>query len=131
MDDASNDAGKITFSIDEPDDDEDESYFEPKTTNKSKYLLLPYQRSCEQERGKRTSSFPDRMPLPLTPYSTSSDPGPFHSPWFGTPTSPFNFRFPQSQEQLAVNAQGSIAQLSTLTKMLCNEPSDYIPISPR
>jgi hypothetical protein len=71
------------------------------------------------------------MPLPLTPYSASSDPGPFHSPWFNTPTSPFNFRFPQSQEQLAVNAQGSIAQLSSLTKMLCDEPSVFTPITPR
>ena len=105
---------------------------EPEQTDsiiKTNQFSLPYPYSSEQE--QRTSTFPSGIPLPLTPYSASSDPGPFHSPWFNTPTSTFNFRFPQSQESSVTNAQGSIAQLSSLTKMLCDEPSVFTPISPR
>ncbi len=138
-DDTSNDTTKITFNIDQPDDDEEEeeedesqqSYSKQQTKNKNNLILLPYHHPCEQEYDKRKSSFSNTIPLPLTPYSATSDPGPYHSPWFNTPTSSFNFRFPQSQESLAVNAQGSIAQLSTLTKMLCDEPSLFTPITPR
>ncbi|CAF4438005.1 unnamed protein product, partial [Rotaria magnacalcarata] len=42
-----------------------------------------------------------------------------------------NFHFPKSQENTVANAQGSIAQLSTLTQFLCDEPSVFTPISPR
>ena len=107
---------------------------EPEQTNnvtKTNQFPLPYPYLTEQEQEQRTSTFPSGIPLPLTPYSASSDPGPFHSPWFNTPTSTFNFRFPQSQEPAVANAQGSIAQLSSLTKMLCDEPSVFTPISPR
>jgi hypothetical protein len=146
IDDTSNDTGKITFNIDQTDDDDDEeeedeeeekspafrySFSEQQPNNKNNNFLLPYYHSCEQEQGKITSPFPSRISVPPAPYSASSDPGPFHSPWFNTPTSSFNFRFPPSKEQLHVNAQGTIAQLSTLTKMLCDEPSVFTPISPR
>ncbi|UJR08202.1 hypothetical protein I4U23_012475 [Adineta vaga] len=153
IDDTSNEAGKITFSINhadddnnnnnnnnEQDDDEEEeeeetkssSYRYSSTTQQNNHFLLPYHpHSYEQDQGVRSSSYSNATQLPLTPYSVSSDPGPFRSPWFNTPTSPFNFRFPQSQDQAHVNAQGTIAQLSTLTKMLCDEPSVFTPISPR
>ncbi|CAF1008633.1 unnamed protein product [Adineta ricciae] len=151
IDDTSNDAGKITFSINQPDDDDDNddddvvqeeeetkpllsyrhSSTESRTTKQSNHLLLPYHpHSHDQDQNARTP-YSSSMQLPLTPYSVSSDPGPFRSPWFNTPTSPFNFRFPQTQEQAHMNAQGTIAQLSTLTKMLCDEPSIFTPISPR
>jgi len=71
------------------------------------------------------------MPLLIPPYSATSDPGSFRSPWFNTPSSTFNFQFPQCQEQSNINAQGSIVQLSTLTKMLCDQPSVFTPITPR
>ena len=79
-------------------------------------------------------SYASSIPGPLAPYSAASDPGPYHSPWSHTPTNPYgvvNFHFPKSQEQLVANAQGSIAQLSTLTKFLCDEPSVFTPISAR
>ncbi|CAF1116096.1 unnamed protein product [Adineta steineri] len=146
LDDTSNDAQKIKFSIDQPDDDDNEEEIEDEedegkssshsstnkqTDNKKNHFLLPYHHSFEYEQNLKTSPYPSGMQLPLTPYSISSDPGPYHSPWFNTPTSPMNFRFPQTQEQLHVNAQGTIAQLSSLTKMLCDEPSVFTPISPR
>jgi hypothetical protein len=104
---------------------------QPSSKIKTSHFPLPYPYLSEQEQEQRTSTFPSRIPLSLTPYSVSSDPGPFHSPWLNTPTSTFNFRFPQSQELAVANAQGSIAQLSSLTKMLCDEPSVFTPISPR
>ncbi len=137
MDDTSNDTGKITFNIDQPDDEEEEdeeaqySFSEQQSNNKTNNFLLPYYHSFEQEQGTITSPFPSRISVPPAPYSASSDPGPFHSPWFNTPTSSFNFRFPPSKDPLHVNTQGTIAQLSTLTKMLCDEPSVFTPISPR
>ena len=130
------DTERVSFSIDQVADEEDESpsfrysYSKPSTKKQVNHLLLPYNPSSEQEHEKRTS-FSGGIPLPPTPYSASSDPGPFRSPWFNTPTSTFNFRFPQGQEQIIASAQGSIAQLSTLTKMLCNESSVFTPISPR
>jgi len=145
IDDTSNDTGKITFNIDQPEDDDDDeeededeeekkcrySFSEQQSNNKTNNFLLPYYHSFEQEQGTITSPFPSRISIPPAPYSASSDPGPFHSPWFNTPTSSFNFRFPPSKDQLHVNTQGTIAQLSTLTKMLCDEPSVFTPISPR
>ena len=161
--------GKITFSIDRPDDEEDEededetkslfiqannqqerksrqyrhSCSEQQTTDEhNRNYLLPYRHSFEHQHEKQTlpaalatMSFPNGVPAPpLAPYSAASDPGPYHSPWSHTPTNPYglvNFHFPKSQEQLVASAQGSIAQLSTLTKILCDEPSVFTPISPR
>ena len=106
-------------------------------------FLGPYRHSFEHQHQheKRilpsaitTMSFPTGVPLPMAPYSAASDPGPYHSPWLNTPTNPYNlvnFHFPKSQEHLVASAQGSIAQLSTLTKILCDEPSVFTPISPR
>jgi hypothetical protein len=164
------DGGKITFSIDRPDDenedDEDEeakslstqsnnqqerksrpfrhSYSDQPTSDEpNRNYLLPYRHSFEQHHDKRTlpsaittMPFTTGVPpiLPIAPYSASSDPGPYHSPWSHTPTNPYglvNFHFPKSQEHLVASAQGSIAQLSTLTKILCDEPSVFTPISPR
>jgi hypothetical protein len=167
------DGGKITFSIDRPDDENEEeeddddvdetksisiqsnnnqerksrafrySYSDQQTTDEhSRNYLLPYRHSFEQHHDKRTlSSVLTTMPFttgipvpPLAPYSAQSDPGPYHSPWSHTPTNPYglvNFHFPKSQEHLVNSAQGSIAQLSTLTKILCDEPSVFTPISPR
>lgn len=114
-------------------DDESPVYSQPSNKNKTKLfppplpLLSPYPRLSEQ-----IFTSPNRLPLPRTPYSATSDPGPYQSPWLNTPTSStFNFRFPHPQEQTLVHAQGTIAQLSTLTKMLCDEPSIFTPISPR
>lgn len=78
---------------------------------------------------KRSSTSSNRTSIPPTPYSVASDPGPLRSPWLNTPTSTFHFRFPQ--DQVSANAQNSISQLSTLTKMLCDEPSIHTPITPR
>jgi hypothetical protein len=118
--------------IDIDDTEKSHSYSEQsRTKTKTNHFPLPYHPLSEQEQEQRTTTFPGGIPLPLTPYSATSDPGPFHSPWFNTPTSTFNFRFPQSQEPAVANAQGSIAQLSTLTKMLCDEPSVFTPITPR
>lgn len=167
------DAGKITFSIDRPDDEDDvddddkqttnqanepiiqhvrnsrrfrHSYSEQKandesTSNYNNTLCVPFRHSFEQQNEKRTfsSGLPtisctNNVPLPITPYSASSDPGPYLSPWSNTPTNPYgllNFHFPKSQENVVASAQGSIAQLSTLTKFLCDEPSVFTPISPR
>jgi len=136
-DDSSNDTTKTRINIDQSnnDDDDDEeekshstrySYSEQQTKTKTNQFLLPYHQTCEQEQ-----TFSSGMPLLIPPYSATSDPGPFRSPWFNTPTSTFNFQFPQCQEQPTINAQGSILQLSTLTKMLCDEPSVFTPISPR
>ncbi|CAF2152964.1 unnamed protein product [Rotaria magnacalcarata] len=175
------DAGKITFSIDRPDDDDDDdddddndddvnsnnhnhhhtrsqaippiirreenarrfrhSYSEQKATDESNSLFVPFRHSFEQQNGKRpystgltTMSCTNNVPLPVAPYSASSDPGPYLSPWSHTPTNPYslvNFHFPKSQENTVANAQGSIAQLSTLTQFLCDEPSVFTPISPR
>ncbi|CAF1074043.1 unnamed protein product [Rotaria sp. Silwood1] len=167
------DAGKITFSIDRPDDDDDDnnigdqtknlsihsniqhqgktrpfrhSYSDQPTTDESanrnnNNLFVPYRHSFEHPNEKRTfssnittMSCQTSVPLPVTPYSASSDPGPYLSPWSNTPTNPYslvNFHFPKSQEHVVASAQGSIAQLSTLTKFLCDEPSVFTPISPR
>jgi hypothetical protein len=110
-----------------------------KTNNNN--FLAPYRRSFEQQHDKRTipsaittMSFASNAPLPLAPYSAASDPGPYHSPWSHTPTNSYglmNFHFPRSQEHLLASAQGSMAQLSTLTKILCDEPSVFTPISAR
>ena len=46
-------------------------------------------------------SMANRLSLPLTPYSASSDPGPYHSPWFNTPmelSGVTRFQFPQRRE---------------------------------
>lgn len=80
---------------------------------------------------QETAAFSRKASLPITPYSAASDPGPFISPWYNTPTSYTRFRFPQFQEQICANAEGSIAQLSTLTQVLCDEPSVFTPVSPR
>ncbi|CAF0886480.1 unnamed protein product [Rotaria sordida] len=166
------DAGKITFSIDRPDDDNDNddsdrrkslslqsniphqersrlfrhSYSEQQTsdelTNKdNNNLFVPYRHSFEHPNEKRifsstitTMSSQTGVPLPVTPYSASSDPGPYLSPWSNTPTNPYglvNFHFPKTQDHVVASAQGSMAQLSTLTKFLCDEPSLFTPISPR
>ena len=140
IDDSSNETEKTLYNIDPSDDDDggggdDEaeksplfpySYSTQQITNKPKPFLVPYRLSNEQEQEKQSSIYPSGISLTLPPYSAASDPGPFHSPWFNTPTSStFNFHFPQGQEQLAANAQGSIVQLSTLTSMLCDEPRDY------
>jgi hypothetical protein len=130
--DEKNDAGKITFSIDRPDDDEEEhisnnhdddnikplsiqtnvqcerksrpfrhSCSDQQTTdnltkNHNNSFLVPYRHSFEQQHEKRTLPsaiptipFATGIPLPLTPYSASSDPGPYHSPWSNTPTNPY------------------------------------------
>jgi hypothetical protein len=132
IDESSNNTGRLTFNINQYNDiDEEEfsSYSKQQRNKKPNLFLLPYHHSSEQ--GKLTSVCPGGIPLPLTPYSSASDPGPYHSPWLNTPTSTFNFRFPQGEEQLVANAQGSIAQLSRLTKMLCDEPSVFTPITPR
>lgn len=124
------------------DDDDDHHDEEPspqlsKKTNKTKLfppplpMLSPYHHISEQEHERKTFASPNRLGLPHTPYSATSDPGPYHSPWLNTPTSTFNFRFPHPQEPATVHAQGTIAQLSTLTQMLCDEPSVFTPISPR
>lgn len=165
------DAGKITFSIDRPDDEEIEeedddddetkslsrqstdqyerksrsfrhSYSEQQTRDHpNQNFLLPFRHSFEQQNDKRTLlstiptiPFSSGVPAPLAPFSAASDPGPYHSPWALTPTNPYglvNFHFPKSQEHLVTSAQGSIAQLSTLTKILCDEPSVFTPITPR
>jgi hypothetical protein len=159
------DPGKITFSIDRPDDDDDDdetkslsihsdnqherksrlfrhSYSDQVTTDEltknHQNFLLPFRHSFEQQRtlppAITTMPFTSGVPVPLTPYSASSDPGPYQSPWSHTPTNPYglvNFHFPKSQEHLLASAQGSIAQLSTLTKILCDEPSVFTPITPR
>jgi len=104
-------------------------------------FLVPFRHSFEQQHDTRsltvglptTPVFQTGIPIPMTPYSASSDPGPYQSPWSHTPASPYslgNFRFPKSQEHLVASAQGSIAQLSSLTKILCNEPSVFTPITP-
>jgi hypothetical protein len=168
------DAGRITFSIDRPDDDEAEeeeddvhetksvsiqsnnpherksrpfrhSHSDQPTTGQltkhNQNFLVPYRHSFEQKHEKRTLSsaittmpFTSGGPVPLAPYSASSDPGPYRSPWSHTPTNPYglvNFHFPKSQEHLVGSAQGSMAQLSSLTKILCDEPSVFTPITPR
>jgi len=118
------------------------SYSEQQRTDRpNQNYLLPYRHSFEQQHDKRalpsaipTGSFSSGVPGPLAPYSAASDPGPYHSPWALTPTNPYglvNFHFPKSQEHLVTSAQGTIAQLSTLTKILCDEPSVFTPISPR
>ena len=121
-----------------PDDDHAEELSpEPSNkTNKTKLfphplpLLSPYH-NLSEDHERKTFASPNRLSLPRTPYSATSDPGPYHSPWLNTPTSAFNFRFPHPQEPSTVHAQGTIAQLSTLTQMLCDEPSVFTPISPR
>lgn len=113
-----------------------------KTANNN--FLTPYRHSFEhqiQPHDNRTLPvptnvvpYPSPIPFPISPYSTTSDPGPYQSPWGHTPTNQYgliNFHFPKSQEHIAAAAQGSIAQLSTLTKFLCNESSVYTPVSPR
>lgn len=123
--------------IDDNDHAEDLSPEPANKTNKTKLfppplpLLSPYHYLSEQELERKTFVSPNRLSLPRTPYSATSDPGPYHSPWLNTPTSTFNFRFPHPQEPSTVHAQGTIAQLSTLTQMLCDEPSVFTPISPR
>jgi len=126
------------------------SYSDQQTTNElnknhqNQNFLVPYRHSFEQQQQQHekrtlpsaipTMSFAGAAHLPVGPYSASSDPGPYHSPWSHTPTNPYglvNFHFPKSQEHLVASAQGSIAQLSTLTKILCDEPSVFTPISPR
>jgi hypothetical protein len=168
--DETGDVRKITFSIDRPDDEDDDdgsksqsvqstiqcerkarpfrhSYSDQPTTdevvknNHNNNFLVPYRHSFEQQHEKRilppaltTMAFASGLPIPLAPYSAESDPGPYHSPWSITPTNPYglvNFHFPKSQEHLFASAQGSIAQLSTLTKFLCDEPSVFTPINPR
>jgi hypothetical protein len=182
--DEKNDAGKITFSIDRPDDDDDDddreqdhqtcirpeppelksplipanlhserksrpfrhSHSDQPTSDSfgkggSNQFLGPYRHSFEHQHDNRNLPVPQTgMPyhtgvhIPLAPYSASSDPGPYQSPWSHTPPNPYglmNFHFPKSQEQLVASAQGSIAQLSTLTKILCDEPSVFTPITPR
>jgi len=109
--------------------------------NNNNNFLLPYRHSFDQQHDRRTlpsaittTTFTGGIPPPLAPYSAASDPGPDNSPWSHTPTNPYgllNFHFPKSQEHLVASAQGSIAQLSTLTKILCDEPSVFTPISPR
>ena len=110
-----------------------------KTTN---HFLVPYRHSFEQQHDNRTlpltlpttPSYHGGIPIPIAPYSAASDPGPYQSPWSHTPTSPYglvNFHFPKSQEHLLASAQGSIAQLSSLTKILCDEPSVFTPINSR
>lgn len=170
------DGGKITFSIDRPDDDDDDdddttdikspsmpmhrphhrkstpfrhSYSDQQATEEpNRNFLLPYRHSFEHQsqqvspHDKRSPTstmtsmaFPGGVPVSShPPYSASSDPGPYHPVWSNTPTNPYglvNFHFPKSQEQLVASAQGSIAQLSTLTKILCDEPSVFTPITPR
>ena len=166
------DGGRITFSIDRPDDEVDEedeqdikspsmpfyrqhqrrsepfrhSYSEQQTSEEhNRNYLLPYRHSFEHqsqhEKRSSTSTTASNMPftggVPVSnhsPYSASSDPGPYHAMWSNTPTNPYglvNFHFPKSQDHLVASAQGSIAQLSTLTKILCDEPSVFTPISPR
>ncbi|UJR38081.1 hypothetical protein I4U23_030762 [Adineta vaga] len=117
----------------------------PHNTN----FLFPYRHSFDHQHDRRmlptattttttTATIPmpfmNGMPPSLAPHSASSDPGAYHSLWSHTPTNPYNlvnFHFPKSQEHLVASAQGSIAQLSTLTKILCNEPSVFTPITPR
>lgn len=167
------DGGKITFSIDRPDDDEDDTEDikspsiplhrphqrkstpfrhshsdQPTSEEPNRNYLLPYRHSFEHQshqplpHEKRSPTlamtpmvFASGVPVPThAPYSASSDPGPYHPVWSNTPTNPYglvNFHFPKSQEHLVASAQGSIAQLSTLTKILCDEPSVFTPISPR
>ncbi|CAF0831636.1 unnamed protein product [Rotaria sordida] len=142
MDDTSNINNKLAFSIDQPDDDFDNddndksssfqhSYSEQQTNDKNNHWFIPCYRADEQEQNKRQSSFPSRTSLPETPYLTSSDPGPFHSSWFNISTSPSKFQLPQCQEQFVTNSEGSIAQLSTLTNTLCDEPNVFTSVSPR
>ena len=173
-------AGKITFSIDRPDDDDDD---DDETNSRGAALelkspLIPASLQCERKSRPFRHSHSDQpssdsfgkggsnqflgpyrhsfehhhhdnrtlpvpltgmpyhpgVPIPVAPYSASSDPGPYQSPWSHTPTNPYglmNFHFPKSQEGLAASAQGSIAQLSSLTKILCDEPSVFTPITPR
>lgn len=136
-----------SLKADRPNDDDDDDDNEkeeslacsqPSNKNRTKLfppplpLLSPYHHLSDHDQEKRMFASPNRLPLPHTPYSATSDPGPYHSPWLNTPTSStFNFRFPHPQEQTLVHAQGTIAQLSTLTQMLCDEPSIFTPISPR
>ncbi|CAF1084664.1 unnamed protein product [Adineta steineri] len=170
--------GKITFSIERPDDDDDDddngdnndekeslsipvnnqherksrpfrhSNSDQQTKSdltKMNYhnpnFLVPFRHSFDHQHEKQTSpsnistmSFASGTSTTLTPYSAASDPGPYQQIWTHTPTNPYNlvnFHFPKSQEHFAANAQGSIAQLSTLTKILCDEPSVFTPITPR
>lgn len=183
--DEKNDAGKITFSIDRPDDDDDDddddhharqtrtrpeqpelksplipanlhserksrpfrhSHSDQPSSDSfgkggSNQFLGPYRHSFENQHDPRTLPVPlTGMPyhtgvhIPLAPYSASSDPGPYQSPWSHTPPNSYglmNFHFPKSQDNLVASAQGSIAQLSSLTKILCDEPSVFTPITPR
>lgn len=112
-----------SIDIDESSNETNKEHFHDEEINPS---LTPTIKS-----EKRTSVSSTRMSVPSTPYSASSDPGPVRSPWLHTPTSTFNFPFPLNQDPLSVNAQSSITQLSTLTKMLCDEPSVFTPVSPR
>ncbi|CAF3243255.1 unnamed protein product, partial [Rotaria socialis] len=135
-DDTSNDTEQIKSNQHDEDDNESasfpQSYSEQQQTNNNcDQWRLPFQHFSEYESDIGISSFPNKISLPLTSYSASSDPGPYHSSWYNTPTSSSRFLFPQSQEQLAANAQGSIAQLSTLTQMLCDESSLFTPVSSR
>ncbi|CAF2628502.1 unnamed protein product [Rotaria sp. Silwood2] len=139
MDDTSNATGNIIFTIDQHDDDDDDndkscvfrhSYSESQTNDNNNHWFIPCYHAGEQEKDKRTSSFSSRISLPHMPHLASSDPGPFHSPWFNTSTFSYEFRFPECQEQLAANSEGSIAQLSTLTNTLCDESTDFALVSP-
>ncbi|CAF0760164.1 unnamed protein product [Didymodactylos carnosus] len=75
--------------------------------------------------------FPPLLRGPTTPFSAASDPGQYSSQTAPNPYTLVSFHFPKSQEPMAVNAQGSIAQLSNLTKILCDEQNVFTPISPR
>ncbi|CAF3691056.1 unnamed protein product [Rotaria sp. Silwood1] len=143
IDDTSNSTGTMIFSIDQHDDnvddndDDDESssfknlYSEQQTNDTNNQWFIPYYHSGQEEQDKRTSSFPSRISLPHSPYLASSDPGPFHSPWFNTPTSSCEFRFPEYQEQLVTNSEGSIVQLPKLKKTLSDQPNEFIPVRPK
>ena len=118
-----------------------EEFSSNNNNNNDNNLLIPCPRSFEQPHKKKaiplaipSMPFATAIGLPPAPYSASSDPGPYHSPWSNTPTNPYglvNFHFPKTQKNAAVNAQGSITQLSTLTKFFCDEPSLCTPITPR
>ncbi|CAF1075505.1 unnamed protein product [Adineta ricciae] len=115
---------------------------DPNTNNHNTNFLVPYRHSFDHQHNRRmlpTTTitplpFNSGMTTPLAPHSAVSDPGPYHTLWSHTPPNTYglaNFHFPKSQEHLITSAQGSIAQLSSLTKILCNEPSVFTPITPR
>lgn len=116
----------------------DQPSSEPMMKTAPNNFLLPFRHSFEHHHDNRalplnlptTPSFHTGIPIPMAPYSAASDPGPYQSPWAHTPTSPYglaNFQFPKSQEHMVASAQGSIAQLSSLTKILCDDPSVFTP----